>query len=248
VPRLTYANVVATLALFLALTTGGAYAAGQLITGKDVKNSSLTGADIKNSSLTGSDVKDGSLTAKDLKAGTLTSGPAGAAGPAGPAGPAGAKGAAGAKGDRGDSAFSPMPSGTTYTSSDQLNDWVNASGTVRHAVPFPFKLSTPLNEGGDADPRTIFFGGTGLPPASYAAGEYNAETCSGTPDAPTAPRGVLCVYPGFVSNLSAGTISVRLGLFGQGDTIGNTTNFYVYGTSAGAGDTYLRFTWAYTAP
>jgi hypothetical protein len=79
--RLTYANVVATLALFVALG-GSSYAAIQ-VTGKDVKNSSLTGKDIKDSSLKTSDVEDGSLLAGDFKPGQLPAGPPGAAGPKG---------------------------------------------------------------------------------------------------------------------------------------------------------------------
>jgi hypothetical protein len=73
--RLTYANVVATLALFVAL--GGSSYAAVKITGKNVKDSSLTGKDIKNSSLTTSDVKNRSLLAKDFKSGQLPSGPKG---------------------------------------------------------------------------------------------------------------------------------------------------------------------------
>jgi hypothetical protein len=52
--------------LLLAVGGGSATAAKKLLTGRDIKNSSLTGADIKNSSLTGSDVKDGSIGPKDL--------------------------------------------------------------------------------------------------------------------------------------------------------------------------------------
>ena len=83
---LTYANVLATLALFVALG-GGAYAA-TLITGKQIKDGSITSADIKN----------GSLIALDFKAGQLKTGPAGPAGPAGTAGTPGAAGAPGAAG------------------------------------------------------------------------------------------------------------------------------------------------------
>jgi hypothetical protein len=91
--RLTYANVVATLALFLALGAGS-YAA-VTITGKNVKNSSLTGRDVKNNSLTGADVKnitsgdvsDGSLLSKDFKAGQLPAGPRGLQGTTGATGP-----------------------------------------------------------------------------------------------------------------------------------------------------------------
>lgn len=108
--RMTFANVVSSMALFVAL--GGTSYAALTVTGKNVKNSSLTGADVKRSSLTGSDVRNNSLTGGDVK--NLTAGdfapgqlPAAKAGPTGPVGPAGAKGDTGAKGDRGD----PAPAG-----------------------------------------------------------------------------------------------------------------------------------------
>lgn len=92
--RLSYANVVASLALFVAL--GGTGYAAITITGKNVKDSSLTGRDVKNSSLTAADVKNGSLLKQDFKAGQLPSGPAGVPGAPG------APGATGPKGDKGD--------------------------------------------------------------------------------------------------------------------------------------------------
>jgi Collagen triple helix repeat (20 copies) len=85
--HLTYANVVASLALFLALG-GGAYAVTKL-----PKNS-----------VTSAQVKNGSLLAKDFKKGQLKRGAAGTAGPQGQrglAGPAGAAGSAGAAGKDG---------------------------------------------------------------------------------------------------------------------------------------------------
>jgi hypothetical protein len=63
--RLSYANVMATIALFVAL--GGSSYAAISITGKDVKDATLTGLDVKNRSLTGADVKNNSLTGADLK-------------------------------------------------------------------------------------------------------------------------------------------------------------------------------------
>ena len=89
-PRLTYANVVATLALFVALS-GTSYAALK-ITSRDVRDGSLRGRDIRAGSLKSKQVKDGSLLARDFKAGQLPAGAAGSTGPAGPAGPAGAPG------------------------------------------------------------------------------------------------------------------------------------------------------------
>jgi len=76
--KLTYANVIATLALFLALGGGAAFAAAQL-----AKNS-VGAKQLKRDAVTAAKVKDGSLLAKDFKAGQL---------PAGERGPQGAPGA-----------------------------------------------------------------------------------------------------------------------------------------------------------
>jgi len=92
-PRLTYANVVATLALFAAL--GGTSYAAVKVTSRDVRDGSLRGRDIRGGSLKSKQVKDGSLLARDFKAGQLPAGSAGPAGPAGRVGPAGSAGAAG---------------------------------------------------------------------------------------------------------------------------------------------------------
>ncbi len=92
-PRLTFANVVSVIALFVAL--GGSATAALLVTGRNVKNSSLTGADIRNSSLGTQDIRNGTLLARDFKAGQL---PIGATGPQGIPGPSGAGGAAGPAG------------------------------------------------------------------------------------------------------------------------------------------------------
>jgi hypothetical protein len=84
--RMTYGNVVATLALFLAL--GGTSYAVNEISSRNVKNNSLTGGDIKNNSITGGDIRNRSLTAADfrgsLPGGTGTPGPVGAQRLAGP--------------------------------------------------------------------------------------------------------------------------------------------------------------------
>jgi hypothetical protein len=57
--QLTYANVVATLALFIAL--GGSSYAALKVTGKDVRDRSLTGRDVKRNSLTGRQIREGRL-------------------------------------------------------------------------------------------------------------------------------------------------------------------------------------------
>ena len=62
--RLTYANVIATLALFVALG-GSAYAAAQL------PENSVGTRQLKNGAVTGAKVKEGSLTGTDINASTL---------------------------------------------------------------------------------------------------------------------------------------------------------------------------------
>ncbi|HET7764974.1 MAG TPA: hypothetical protein VFK92_07765 [Burkholderiales bacterium] len=83
--RLSYANVIATIALFVSLG-GGAFAALRVsdnsvgakqlkrnaVTGAKVRNASLTGVDVKDGSLTGADVKPRSLVGEDIKPGSLT--------------------------------------------------------------------------------------------------------------------------------------------------------------------------------
>jgi len=97
--RATYANVVATVALFIAI--GGSSYAALTVTGAQVRDGSLTGRDVHNASLTGSDVRDRSLRFADFAPGQLPAGPAGPAGPQGPKGDAGATGPQGPKGDTG---------------------------------------------------------------------------------------------------------------------------------------------------
>jgi hypothetical protein len=58
--RLTYANVVATLALLVAVSTGGAYAASKL-DGGDIRKRTLTGAHLKSNTVGGRVVKEKSL-------------------------------------------------------------------------------------------------------------------------------------------------------------------------------------------
>jgi hypothetical protein len=60
-PRLTYANVIATLALFVAL--GGSSYAALKISGRDIQAHTLTGRNVKPNSIGGRQVKESSLSA-----------------------------------------------------------------------------------------------------------------------------------------------------------------------------------------
>ena len=94
--RLTYANVIATLALFLALG-GSSYAALKLPGG------SVGTKQLKRNAVTSPKVKPGSLLLSDFRASQRSRlrGPAGKAGPAGAAGPAGERGPQGLIGPQG---------------------------------------------------------------------------------------------------------------------------------------------------
>ena len=86
--RLTYANVMATIAVFIALG-GASYAATQL-----PKNSVGT-KQLKKNAVTSAKVKDGSLTMGDFGQGKLPAGPMGKEGPPGPKGQEGPPGPTG---------------------------------------------------------------------------------------------------------------------------------------------------------
>lgn len=83
--RLTYANVMSSIAVFLVLGGATAIAAGQLaknsvgskqikknaVTAAKIKKNAVSGAKIKNGAIDGVKVKDGSLTGSDINLGTL---------------------------------------------------------------------------------------------------------------------------------------------------------------------------------
>lgn len=87
-------NLVAYLALFMAVGSGTAWAAS-------LPSNSVGSKQLKSNAVTSAKVKDGSLTRADLAADALASGGSGQQGPAGPQGqrgPAGPQGPAGAQG------------------------------------------------------------------------------------------------------------------------------------------------------
>lgn len=86
--NLTYANVVATLALFLVIAGGSAFAASQLaknsVGSKQIKKNAVTAAKIKNGAITPAKLSDSSRSE--------LAGPQGAQGPQGPKGEQGTPG------------------------------------------------------------------------------------------------------------------------------------------------------------
>jgi hypothetical protein len=119
--RLTYANVIATLALFIALG-GTSYAVTAL-----PKNSVGT-QQLKKNAVTGVKVKNGSLSSADFAAGTLLKGDTGASGATGATGATGPQGATGAAGPAG-AQYSSVD-GDSQTNPIESNAVSVASGTI----------------------------------------------------------------------------------------------------------------------
>ncbi len=93
--KLSYANVMSTIAMFVVVAGGTAYAASlakNSVGSAQIKAGAVKTADLGKSAVTSAKVKNGSLQAADFKAGQLPAGPAGAPGAQGPAGPQGEKG------------------------------------------------------------------------------------------------------------------------------------------------------------
>src|SRR5215203_1183220 len=73
--KLTYANVMSTIAVFLVLGGGAAFAATQLaknsVGTKQLKKNAVTTAKLKNNSVNGANVADGSLTGTEVADGSI---------------------------------------------------------------------------------------------------------------------------------------------------------------------------------
>jgi hypothetical protein len=112
--RLTYPNVMATIAVFIALG-GSSYAAVTL------ERNAVKSRHIAPNAVTSPKVKDGALLRKDFKAGQVP------AGRPGEPGPQGAKGDPGAPGPQGPQGLQGVPGDQRVTAYAE----VNADGTVR---------------------------------------------------------------------------------------------------------------------
>jgi hypothetical protein len=99
--HLSYANIMSTVAVFVALG-GSSYAAVKLGTGSvkatNIAKSAVTGPKLANNSVTSAKVKDGTLLAKDFKKGQAAAGAKGEPGSKGDPGPTGPKGETGPAG------------------------------------------------------------------------------------------------------------------------------------------------------
>jgi len=152
--HLGYSNVIASLALFVALG-GASYAAVTLpansVGTKQLAKKAVSGSKIKRSAITSPKVQDGSLLAADFQPGQLK------AGSQGPTGPAGPKGDPGAAGERGPSDAFSIGNGTSSSSDPPLDlavpagDYVVTSKVVYGGAPANTLTRCDLTGGSDSD-------------------------------------------------------------------------------------------------
>jgi hypothetical protein len=71
--QLTYANVIATIALFIALATGGAYAGHLVVKSSDIVDDAIKPRHIDNGAVTGAGIRNRAVGAPDLDPGAFNS-------------------------------------------------------------------------------------------------------------------------------------------------------------------------------
>jgi hypothetical protein len=156
-PHLTYGNVMATVAVFIALG-GSSYAVVKVgsasiidssirsedigrgqVASSDIKDNDVRGRDIRDSTIRSIDVGDGSLLAKDFATGQLPAGPQGQAGAAGAQGSQGVQGPAGSAGSPGGTG----PPGPTASQAVSTDTNVDLSDALPHTAVDLASINTP---------------------------------------------------------------------------------------------------------
>lgn len=242
--RLTYANVMSTIAVFVALG-GSSYAAVKVgtreiannsvrsidirknevsgsdirkgqVRGSDLRNNDVSGGDLRNGSVAGADVKDGSLASVDLAPNAID-------------GRSIANLTAGdfAPGQLPDPVPATLPSGKTLRGvyAAAVTGGPGDSGIGRTAISFSFPLAA-------------------APGSSYLPNGGSNASCPGSAQDPSATAGNLCVYEAGTSGPVALTgifdpltgVNFRASRFGA-----------VAFVNGDAGAT-VRGSWAVTAP
>lgn len=228
-------NAIAYLALFVALG-GTSYAALKL------PRNSVKAKQIAKEAVRSGEVKDGALLAQDFKAGQL------------PAGEKGDKGDRGDAGTPGTSVFaSSVPSGQTV-----VGTWLASDANAPADAPVFGLIQLPVAAPVGPPAFKITFG-TGVGPASGSRATQDeiltalndgveSETCTGSAPAPTAPAGEICIYITQLQNVDPGTVQRFNGVGGGNEGLEGRLAALVRYEADATGSTYMRGTWAYTAP
>jgi hypothetical protein len=221
--RLTYANVMSSIAVFLVLGGATAVAASQLgknsvgskqlkknaVTAAKLKKNAVTTSKIANKAVTGAKVADGSLTGTDINAGSLGTVPnATHANTAGSA-----------------SGLSTLPSGKSQSGFYAAGGGESSGGYIAQGITFQQPLAAPIPEGNVE---------------WLEEGEAYTESCPGPGRA--APNH-LCLYDNEESQVSLCCIYD----FAFNDPAADKNGFIVYWEPEGSGS-YVSGEWTVTAP
>jgi hypothetical protein len=153
-PHLSYANVTASIALFLAVGTGGAYAADKLVRTSDIRDRAVTSAKLDYRSVTASKIANGAVTTRTLSAATRrliddAARRGGAAGAAGAAGAQGERGAQGPKGETGPQGPQGEPGADGADGADGAT-WARTRSYPPNSLAVPLLVvNTPIKAGAD---------------------------------------------------------------------------------------------------
>lgn len=147
--RLTYGNVVSSLALFVALG-GTGYAAITLprnsVKATQIAADAVGRSELRPGSVTSAEVKNGTLRQADFAAGQLAAGPRGLPGANGATGPAGASGATGAPGRDGaagkEGAVGPPGPTVSASASVEADFFVTPMNTLSDSDPVEVPITT----------------------------------------------------------------------------------------------------------
>jgi hypothetical protein len=221
--HLTYANAMATIAVFIALS-GSAYAATKLqaksVGSRELKNGAVTKAKIAKGTLSALTAKRGATGAAGPAGAAGATGAAGPTGPTGATGPAGGPGAVGAPGATG-AVGGVLPSGATLRGIYSAD--ASVSPSKQTDVSFGYLLATKLTE------EVVGTSGT---PTTH---------CKGTAANPTAAPGYVCIYATLGTQTNSNIIVYDMETTFGGQT--GHTGMVIY-TSNGA---WSQGTWAATA-
>jgi hypothetical protein len=225
------------------LAQGAATRIGKLISGSSIKKGSIPGNRLTKGGVTADRIKSNSLTGKQINEATLAKVPSAAS--ADKAQTAGMTTNA-QRATNADNALAlggvaaaayqtfatrTIPSGITVTGAFGISSNVaGAANDLREVVDLPGLAPADLSD------ETVNF--------ANAVGPIDVDlSCTGNPNAPTAPAGKVCLYLSSTQGVDTtveGTAIPSL--------LGSRSGFAVHAASLTTGSTGVFGTWAYTAP
>jgi hypothetical protein len=233
--RITYANVMASIAVFIALGAG-AYAAGlgkDSVKAKQIKAGAVKTDELANDAVTSPKVANGSLRTEDFAVGQLPSGAQGPQGTPGSQGATGPRGATGIQGVAGRSALSSLQSGESVTGA-----WATQGSEPqqRTGVTLPIPAPTPIDS-----LHAAYQTGGNAPEDPVVAG------CTGSVANPVSAPGYACIYASTAGVQSGQGYGVNCSCASNVATGDGTRFGFVIVTNSAVAQS-ANGSWTYTAP